>query len=143
VSIVRRIAVVGAVIPTLLALAAVPAAAGTETPGVAFDVTGSGLYRVVAACQLSAGYTTDPRYITYVVEANAHAEGPSPALATGVTCTVYSGGTERGGASGSLPGNTAVAVGQAIVPVGQVPTLCVSGGATYLDGKTISQTPCP
>lgn len=124
-----------------IALTAAPASAAS--PAVAIDLNTNGTYAVASTCNIAVGYTTDIRFVTYVVKASADAAGPSVALATGVTCTVYSGGSPRGGASGSLVGPHAEAVGQAVVPVGQIPTLCVSGSATFLDGTSVPAKPCP
>jgi type 1 fimbria pilin len=124
-----------------LMLAAGPASAATDL--VAIDVNSVGSHLVASTCHITAGETTDVRFITYLVHASAHALGTSVPLATGVECTVYAGGTARGGASGSLPGPDAEAIGTATVPVGDVPTLCVSGGATYLDGATVPTKHCP
>lgn len=125
----------------LLGMAASPASASTALVGVGLDSAGA--YKVVSVCNIVAGYTTDVRFINYVVTASADAAGPSVALATGVTCTIYGGGTARGGASGSLIGPHAEAVGFATLPVGQVPTACVSGGATFLSGASVVGKPCP
>lgn len=104
-------------------------------------------YGVASSCTLSVGYTTDPRYVNWVVVATATATGPSVAIATSVQCTVYDAidpSRTYGGASGALPGPYVVAVGQATVPVGRVPAVCVRGGATYLNGVTISSSKeCP
>lgn len=131
-----------------VATAAVPADAapvGTTVDVDAYaETTG---YNVTSYCALSAGYTTDPRYITFVVTANAFAGGPSPAVATSVQCTVYDAldkSRTYGGASGTMVGATAVAVGTATVPVGRVPAACVTGSAMYFDGHYTSSTkPCP
>lgn len=141
--VLKRTLALLAAAPAFLSLGATSALAGATTPIAAIDVTSSGLYDVTSFCSLVAGYTTDTRFVTYVIRASATAKGPSAAIATGVSCTAYSGGIPRGGASGGLPGPHAEAVGQAIVPVGEVPALCVSGGATYLDGKTVAENPCP
>ena len=125
----------------VVGMAAGPANAATPLVGVGLDTLG--LYTVTSTCKLVAGVTTDARFITFAVEAEAAAAGPSVAVATGVQCTVYSGGQARGGASGALVGPSAVAVGFATVPVGQVPSICVSGGATYLDGTSVPGKRCP
>lgn len=105
------------------------------------------LYPVASHCELVAGVTTDVRFVNYVVHATADAAGASVALATSVQCTVYDASDKTrlyGGASGSLVGPHAEAVGQATVPVGRVPAVCVKGGATYLDGTTsASPKVCP
>lgn len=125
----------------VIALSAAPASAAS--PVVALDLNTKGTYAVASTCNIVVGYTTDIRFVTYVVKASADAAGPSVAIATGVSCTVYAGGSARGGASGALVGPHVEAVGQAVVPVGQVPTLCVSGSATFLDGMSVPAKSCP
>jgi hypothetical protein len=122
-------------------LTAAPASASTPLAGVGLDSSGGG-YTVASQCSIVVGETTDIRFITYAVQASADAAGPSVAVGTGVICTVYSGGVARGGASGGLPGPHAAAVGFATVPVGQVPSICVHGGATFLNGASVPNKPC-
>lgn len=132
---------------TAVALLANPAAAAAGAPAdVDFYAMPTG-YSLFAQCSLVAGYSTDPRYITWVVEAQATATGPSVPIATSVQCTVYDSldrSDTYGGASRAFPGPHVIAVGQATVPVGRVPAVCVTAGATYFDGTTISSPKsCP
>lgn len=127
---------------------AVPSSAAAAPAFFDFEINLSKpLYPVASHCELTAGVTTDTRFINYVVHASADAGGPSVALATSVQCTVYDSADKSrlyGGASGSLVGPHAEAVGQATVPVGRIPAVCVKGGATYLDGTTVtSPKVCP
>lgn len=130
--------------------------AGTAVPATAaaspalFDVhlnMAKPTYPVASHCEISAGYTLDPRFVNYVVHASADAAGPSVAMATSVQCTVYDAldkSRTYGGASSAMFGPHAEAVGQATVPVGRIPAVCVVGGATYLDGTTVAPSrSCP
>lgn len=147
---VRRALVATGMSVVALTASAVPASAAlAPTPFdadvyVSKDMPG---YSVLSYCQLSVGYTTDPRFINWVVVATAEASGPSVALATSVECTVYDSldkSDTYGGASGALPGPYVIAVGQATVPVGRVPAVCVRAGATFLNGVTLaSPKSCP
>lgn len=133
---------------TVACLTALPALAGVSPALVDADVTTTPTgYSVVSECALGVGYTSDPRFITYVVHATAESAGLSVPLATSVQCTVYDAADSSrtyGGASGALPGPHAEAVGFATVPVGRIPAACVTGGATFLDGNTItSAKTCP
>ncbi|HEX8001923.1 MAG TPA: hypothetical protein VF519_04430 [Mycobacteriales bacterium] len=141
----RGTAAVGAA--AVLVATAAPASASLSPAFFDVDVHTSTLYTIEADCALGPAFTTDPRFITYAVHAGARAFGPSAALATSVQCTVYDSADDTrryGGASGALPGPEAHAVGFATVPVGRIPAVCVTGGATYLDGYTIgSAKTCP
>ena len=140
-----------AILPAALAFAvtaAAPASAGVSPALFDADVhTSPSGYTLVSHCSITAGFTTDPRYITYVVHAEATAGGPSVALATSVQCTIYDAldrSRTYGGASGGMPGPHAEAVGFATAPIGAVLGACVNSGATYLDGHTeTSANPCP
>jgi hypothetical protein len=140
--ILRAVTATGAAF--VMALGATPAAASPAD--VDFYVAPSGR-AITANCSLAAGASTDPRYVNWVVQASAFSAGPSPSVATSVTCTVYdtlNPSWTYGGASGALPGPLVVAVGQATVPVGRVPAVCVKGSAIFLDGSSISSPkPCP
>lgn len=135
-------------------LVTVGLAAGLVTAGSApahamadISVSVSGRYSVASECKLSAGYTTDPRFITFVVTASSLATGPSVPVSTTVQCTVYDALDKTrvyGGASAGMVGPYVVAAGQATVPMGRVPAVCVVGAANYLDGTNVPPSkPCP
>jgi len=139
---VTAVAVVGVI------TAAVPSSAAMAPAAFDLDIhLAAGGYAVASQCSLAAGYTTDPRFINFVVHASADAAGPSVPLATGVQCTVYDAANKAvlyGGASGSLVGPHAEAVGQATVPIGRIPAVCVTGSASYLDGTPVGPSKtCP
>lgn len=135
-----RLTVATATAVTALLVAAAPATASVAGAPADVEISSTpSRHTTVAHCALAVGYTTDPRFITYVVHASASAAGPSVALATSVQCTVYDSDDPSrtyGGASGSMPGPRVESVGQATVPAGVIPTLCVTAGATFLDGTT-------
>lgn len=145
----RAVLATGMSIAALTASAVPASAALAPTPMdvdlyVSEDMPG---YSILAYCQLAVGYTTDPRFVQWAVVATAEATGPSVAIATSVECTVYDTLDRTrtyGGAAGALPGPYVIAVGQATVPVGRVPAVCVRAGATYLNGVTLaSPKSCP
>lgn len=145
----NRLSKVVLVTTVALTAAVAPAAPSSAAPAFA-DVEvirSKSFYLITSQCALAVGVSTDPRFVNYVVHASAEAGGPSVPLATSVQCTVYDAADLSrlyGGASGSMPGPYAEAIGQATVPVGRVPAVCVKGGATYLDGTTVSSPKvCP
>lgn len=143
--IVPRSLATGAIAVATLAAAASPASAAQIESLVSVDVnTAAGGYQVLSTCKPLLIATTDPRFLTFVLRASADASGPSVALSTTVTCTMYDTTTGQavGGASGGLPGPHAEAVGTAVLPFGHLYKLCVSGGASYLSGYSVGSKPC-
>ena len=76
--------------------------------------------------------------ITFVIKATAHAEGP--AFGTQVGCTVYEeDGEAAGGCNGALLGPTAACTDTVSIPIGDIPSFCVTASALYATG--IAQLP--
>lgn len=127
-----------AVLATLLLGASPAHAVGDVGVGLA---DGPVPWTLTAECTVTAGYTTNTSSITFVIKATAHAEGP--AFSTQVECTVYEeDGSAAGGCQGVLFGPSAACVAQVQVPIGDVPSFCVTAAALYATG--IAQLPpCP
>ena len=135
----RRALVAAGAVPILL-LGATPAHAAADV-GIAF-ADGPVPWALTAECSVVAGYTTNATSVTFVIKATAHAEGV--AIGTQVGCTVYKeDGTTVGGCSRALPGPTRVCEDLSVtVPIGDVPSFCVTASALYATG--IAQLPpCP
>lgn len=128
----------------MIAATTAPAAAEVESL-VAVDLNGTvGGYNVVSTCSPVLVASTDARFLTFALKASADATGPSVPLATTVTCTMRDATNNQpvGGASGALPGPHAEAVGTATLPFGHLYKLCVSGGASFLNGYSLGSKPC-
>ncbi|HEX2294880.1 MAG TPA: hypothetical protein VHN37_06185 [Actinomycetota bacterium] len=124
----------------MLLLTASPARAVADA-GVA-TADGPVPWTLTAECSVVAGATTNLEEIRFVIKASAHAEGP--AFATQVSCTVYNSedGSELGGCNGGLVGPLAACVGTVDVPIGVVPSTCVTATALYATGIA-AMDPCP
>jgi hypothetical protein len=121
-------------------MTAAPASAA-QAALIGLDSGGSNGYTVVSQCSAVAGATTSLNSITYVVDATAVASSTKTAAAVGtsVRCQVVgSNGVVYGGASGGLPGPTAVAAGTATVPTNITAFVRVCGSAVFSDGGSAS-----
>lgn len=127
----RRVGVAVSVLMTVLITGASPALAAADAAVTTAD--GPVPWTLTAECSVVAGTTTTVNSITFVIKATAHAEGP--AIGTQVGCSVYKeDGVRVGGCNGVLIGPFAACTDRVVVPIGDIPTFCVTATSLYATG---------